>query len=199
MPISAQIIVPEPIIHGDCAITDLLLTSVAVTSCETSISEEILSQREILHDCTYAEKLSVSEELSDTVSSPDTNFVESNSPMHSNSHDPFEPIDHSCTDVIDGNLFSACSKSDTLKDQLTQWYVNNNVSQKCFKELLSVLKPLHPDLPADPRTFFKHIDFHIKDVQHGQFVYFGLASGIPNNINFDLSGIDTYLEIRYKL
>ena len=186
-------IVPEPIIHGDCAITDPLLTSVAVTRpCETSSSsEEILSQREILHDSTYAEKLSVSEELSDTVSSPDTNFVESNSPTHSNSHDPFEPIDHSCTDVIDGNSCSDCSKSDTLKDQLTQWYVNNNVSQKCFKELLSVLKPLHPDLPADPRTFFKHRDFHIKDVQYGQFVYFGLASGIPNNINFDLTGIDT--------
>ena len=186
-------IVPEPIIHGDCAITDPLLTSVAVTRpCETSSSsEEILSQRQILHDSTYAEKLSVSEELSDTVSSPDTNFVESNSPTHSNSHDPFEPIDHSCTDVIDGNSCSACSKSNTLKDQLTQWYVNNYVSQKCFKELLSVLKPLHPDLPADPRTFFKHRDFHIKDVQHGQFVYFGLASGIPNNINFDLTGIDT--------
>jgi len=44
-------------------------------------------------------------------------------------------------------------KSPLRTVQLAQWAVRNNITNTALGEILSLLKPHHPNLPLDPRTW----------------------------------------------
>ena len=76
-----------------------------------------------------------------------------------------------------------------LADSLRNWYVKNNVTLSSFKDLLSILKLYHPELPLDPRSIFKNKvqQYEIKEFDSGQFVYFGLKKSLSHGIGFQLN------------
>lgn len=66
-----------------------------------------------------------------------------------------------------------------FKEQLAKWVTKNNVSVLATKGLLTILRGQGFDLPKDCRTLKKtpkHIE--LEEKCGGQYIYFGLASGI---------------------
>lgn len=75
----------------------------------------------------------------------------------------------------------------SIREELVDWAINLNISHSALRSLLSILKPYHPSLPADPRTLLKTSQVYtIKEIaccdgktdQVGQYYHFGIGSGI---------------------
>lgn len=72
----------------------------------------------------------------------------------------------------------------SLDVALAQWVTRYNIPQMAVSGLLSILKPYHPSLPADPRTLLKTPqNYQFKEIvgsdgQIGHYYHFGIAAGI---------------------
>ena len=91
---------------------------------------------------------------------------------------------------------------------LCDWYNKYNVSLNCFKELLQILRPFHPQLPGDPRTLLQkthpeNTNQIVQRMGEGKFAYFGVEEGLKAMINpanaersifldFNIDGVPIY-------
>lgn len=68
-------------------------------------------------------------------------------------------------------------------DKLKDWTIANHVTDSSTSKLLKILKPLIPSLPKDPRTLKKtKTQYTIVEKCGGEYFYFGIASGIRNQM-----------------
>ena len=81
--------------------------------------------------------------------------------------------------------FTTNLSSSKFKEDLTQWYVENNITKSSLKSLLHILKPYHPELPTHPDTFLKSENtpnqYAVESFPDGgKFVYFGIRQHLLN-------------------
>ena len=75
--------------------------------------------------------------------------------------------DDNCSDASVGPI--------SLRDTLADWAVTHNESHAALSDLLSLLQPVIPDLPRDPRTLLRtERAVATKSVAGGEYYYFGL-------------------------
>ncbi len=106
------------------------------------------------------------------------------------SHPSVSSSDESDGDDILGNPLFESDDSDIdetcnyengngISIQLSNWAVANRITHTALKELLKILTPMHPSLPADPRTLLstRKVD-GIVAISGGWYYHFGIAEGI---------------------
>lgn len=85
------------------------------------------------------------------------------------------------------NTANKCS----LESQLATWSSKNKITHIALNELLSILKPIHTDLPLDARVLMKTLKkITLKIVEPGHYYHFGL-----NNCVQKLSSVVTLKNI----
>lgn len=71
---------------------------------------------------------------------------------------------------------------DSWKEKLATTFVEHNLSHKAIQAILNVLRTVHRDLPADPRTFMKTKNIGqnipLEGDETGKFIYFGIKQGL---------------------
>ena len=103
----------------------------------------------------------------------------------------------SSSDTNDGNKLtinpeveSKNSEDGCINGQLIKWYNDYNITLSSFKVFLSILKPFHPFLQADPRTLLKTKSSVIEKNDNGDFFYFGIKENIIKS-KIDFSNMDS--------
>ena len=90
----------------------------------------------------------------------------------------------SSDDDSDDDSESETTASEMLPEKLREWAVKFQVSHMSLSELLLILKPLHPNLPKDPRTLMKtKTNYEIVNICGGEYYHFGLASSLVNKLS----------------
>jgi len=90
-------------------------------------------------------------------------------------------------------------KNDSIIDRLRTWAaLNPHVPQYSLTSLLHLLNHFFPTLPVDARTLLKTSkQFHVQDLQTGQFIYLGIKNSIIQNIS-QVSGLNT-IELQFNI
>jgi hypothetical protein len=104
-----------------------------------------------------------------------------------------------------------------LPEQLRVWVNINRISQTAVKQLLTILRPYHPELPRHQRTLLKTaIDIQLENLAGGEYSYLSLKRVLPqvlqkanltvqnlqesNNelkIQFNIDGLPVFNSVNY--
>ena len=105
------------------------------------------------------------------------------------------------------------SDKDFIRNSLKEWAVSYNINHAAINGLLSILKPMHANLPLDARTLLGTTSAgRIEQFQQGEFCYFGVKSSLVKyfdsikhvsradmpaigsnlNLNFNIDGIPLF-------
>jgi len=82
------------------------------------------------------------------------------------------------------------NSSVSLNILIAEWAIHNNITTSAIRGLLAILKPLHPELPRDPRTLLRTpTSYTFKKMvdNDGQYYHFGISSGLQH-VNYPVSG-----------
>jgi len=93
--------------------------------------------------------------------------------------DSFSSDDDGEETFYDFSSSDNCDDDFELEDRLSEWARKFGVTHNSLRELLTVLIPLHPSLPKDPRTLLRtsnHIQ--IKQICCGLYHHFGVENGL---------------------
>lgn len=97
-----------------------------------------------------------------------------------------EPIIENCTDMLRQGM---TSNNLSLEDSLRVWATTNNITHTCLRNLIAIVNPyLNNILPLDPRTLLQTPrNISVEKIGGGEFVYFGIRSGITKLLFRDLT------------
>jgi len=112
--------------------------------------------------------------------------------------------DSSCESEADAGCHFQ-DDSTPIATKIAEWKVKHNISQSALQDLLSILRPSHPELPRDARTLMQTPrSYHIKELSgDGKYVHFGIVSGIESlnlsnivshhlKLQFNIDGLPLY-------
>ena len=108
--------------------------------------------------------------------STDSEYSSQRSDVEAKDSDSSENSDHEELGGSDSNV--------PWTARLAEWAVHENVSTSAVRSLLTMLKPILPELPLDPRTLLKTpTSYKLKNVTGssgipGCYYHFGISSGI---------------------
>jgi len=72
-----------------------------------------------------------------------------------------------------------------LCQELRWWSIEANATHSQIRSLLKRLKPIHPELPSDPRTLLDTPTFtQVKLIGKGSYVHIGLEKGLLSRLKF---------------
>ena len=143
--------------------------SLTLTSDDNSIGTVLGME----HDDSEQADLASAPIFNDKTATDDDNMSDSDSDehehvdLHISSESDNEPED----DVVDDV---------PINTKIAQWYFRHNVSHSALSDLLGILRPYHPGLPADSRTLLKTPRVYVLRnlADSGSYYHFGIASGI---------------------
>jgi hypothetical protein len=73
------------------------------------------------------------------------------------------------------------TEDDSLSQNLANWVTTYRIQQSAVGSLLTLLKPMFPSLPKDPRTLLKtSTQYTVKPIAGGEYCHIGLLKGISS-------------------
>ncbi|KYN15583.1 hypothetical protein ALC57_12189 [Trachymyrmex cornetzi] len=101
-------------------------------------------------------------------------------------HDLFNRSNSS--DSSTSEVSDAEAEVDYLSQKLCLWNVQYNITRDACGSLLHILKPLHPELPLDPRTLNQTPrKAAIQNLRNGSYAHVGLISGLQKRVESGLN------------
>lgn len=96
---------------------------------------------------------------------------------------------------VSNNIQISC-----LLQSLRVWASNHNVTHMCVKDLIQIVNPhVRNILPTDPRTLLKTPrTISIEKISGGEFIYFGIETGISRRLGYTLSDCQFPIVIQWQ-
>lgn len=100
-------------------------------------------------------------------------------------HDLFNRSNSSDSSISEAS--DAEAEVDGLSQKLCLWNVQYNITRDACRTLLQILKPLHPELPLDPRTLNQTPrKAAVQNLRNGSYAHVGLISGLQKRVESGL-------------